>query len=1488
MQPPEIREVVAPMLADSGNLKSAGAPTKLRYPHEHAVYTLAKGVAPQAPSSQGGPVVFYSVTPLLPRGLALDPSTGVITGRPLALARPARYTVTAANQAGAASFTLEIAVEAGRPNESLFVSDPEEGIIGVYNVAGAGTNDRFMAELGSLGAIVVNGNELFAANASLGTVAKFDAATGFAIDTEFITGLTGVFALAASGNHLFVGVSVGSTGSVIEYDATTGAVLEANFITDLDHPLAIAIAGDKLLVAGDQIGHIRAYDAATGAVLNYAFIAGVYSVSAMAVSGNKLYLNRSTGSNTETIDTYDAITGASLRARLIKGLPNVTALAATGSRLFVSTAAGTVCEYDSATGAPLHPKVIAKLQHTFGLGVKSELAAPSSLAYSPNPAIYTLGRAFPPIVPSNAGGPVAVYAISPVLPEGLTLDPESGIITGMPTAAAPARNYTVTAVNTLGSATATLNLRIDDKPPLGLAYATAAAVYTLGVPIGDNPPSSSGSPTLSYSITPALPAGLVLNSTTGVISGTPVALSPPTNYTVTATNGGGAGKTELNFAVKVGRPTLFVSEYNPMVGIYDAISGSRFDFGFSPEPSIASALAASKDTVFVADTYAGKVLAYSAATGALLDTHFDTIYYPTSLALSGNTLFVANNVNRIVAAYDAITGAAKEPVITGVTVYALAASGRKLYVAGPGSVGVYDTVTGALLENLIIGVSDPLAIAVAGNILFVANKTSPYFYGGTVTMCDAKTGDVLNAAFISEPFDPFCLALCGNTLFVGSFSADVGGVVGVYDATTGAMLKDRLLTHINGGPLGLAVIPAPGAPLALSYSAGSTVYALGIPIALNIPSSVGGGITEYAVSPPLPAGLELNTFTGVISGIPTAPTPAAKYTITGTNPWGATTAVTNLSVANLPPSALAYAYSTSVFSLDCTITDDSPQSGGSPVVSYSISPPLPAGLAFDPATGVIGGVPTVVAPATDYTVTATNAAGFCTAVLNFAVKVEAPHALSYSTNPAVYEIRAPIQDNVPQSLGSPVTSYSISPALPPGLALDAVTGIISGSPTAAASTTNYTVTARNDGGFATIGLNLTVHPAGPRLLIGQDYGGASSEGNETYGVVDEYDSVSGAAIRPNFLAAINNPVAFALRGNFLFVANSRNQTVSKYDAATGALIKADFITGQQELSGLALSGDKLFVSHLGGAVGEYDAATGAVLKANFVNINLGYWLAGMAVSGNTLFVLDNSNTPDGYTGTIGAYDINTGAVINSRFITYPNVLRSLVIAGHSLLIGSEEFVLAYDLATGALVNPRFVDVAGASALAVSGNTLFVGGETVGAYDATTGAAIDPNFISDVVAVKALVVAAPFGPPSELAKADLPTADFGQSSLQSWRQKYHGTTNNIGAAADTADPHHTGVPNLLAFAFCGPDQSPASARPSQLPQLQMSGGCLFYSFVQPAGISGLTYGAEWSADPGSGSWQPIPDTGSGLQHVFSAPIGTHSRMFLRLTVTNSGP
>lgn len=60
----------------------------------------------------------------------------------------------------------------------------------------------------------------------------------------------------------------------------------------------------------------------------------------------------------------------------------------------------------------------------------------------------------------------------------------------------------------------------------------------------------------SYSISPALPTGLSFSTTTGVISGTPTAITATASYMVTATNSGGLTNATVTITIMPPAPTI--------------------------------------------------------------------------------------------------------------------------------------------------------------------------------------------------------------------------------------------------------------------------------------------------------------------------------------------------------------------------------------------------------------------------------------------------------------------------------------------------------------------------------------------------------------------------------------------------------------------------------------------------------------------------------------------------------------------------------------------------------------------------------------------------------------------------------------------------------------------------------------------------------------------------------------------------------------------
>jgi uncharacterized repeat protein (TIGR01451 family) len=184
-----------------------------------------------------------------------------------------------------------------------------------------------------------------------------------------------------------------------------------------------------------------------------------------------------------------------------------------------------------------------------GGGSGGGTAPPSNLTYSTNPATYTKGVPIAANTPSSSGGAVASYSVSPALPAGLAVNTSTGVITGTPTAVTATASYTVTASNSGGRTTASVSVTVNDAPPSNLTYSTNPATYTKGAPIAANTPSSSGGAVASYSVSPALPAGLRLDGSTGVITGTPTAVTATASYTVTASNSGGSTTASVRITI---------------------------------------------------------------------------------------------------------------------------------------------------------------------------------------------------------------------------------------------------------------------------------------------------------------------------------------------------------------------------------------------------------------------------------------------------------------------------------------------------------------------------------------------------------------------------------------------------------------------------------------------------------------------------------------------------------------------------------------------------------------------------------------------------------------------------------------------------------------------------------------------------------------------------------------------------------------------------
>jgi hypothetical protein len=181
-----------------------------------------------------------------------------------------------------------------------------------------------------------------------------------------------------------------------------------------------------------------------------------------------------------------------------------------------------------------------------------------------------------------------------------------------------------------------------------------------------------------------------------------------------------------------------------------------------------------------------------------------------------------------------------------------------------------------------------------------------------------------------------------------------------------------------------------------------------------------------------------------------------------------------------PPSNLAYPQPSITATVGTAISVDTPTVAGT-AGSFTVSPALPAGLSLGASQGAISGTPTAASTMASYTVTASNSAGSTQATVQITVNPAAPSNLVYPQTSLTLEAGQSFPSDVPVVSGSSL-SFSVSPALPAGLSLDAATGAVYGVPSATSGSNTYTVTASNGGGKTTATVSLTVNPALVTLL----------------------------------------------------------------------------------------------------------------------------------------------------------------------------------------------------------------------------------------------------------------------------------------------------------------------------------------------------------------------------------------------------------------------
>jgi hypothetical protein len=321
----------------------------------------------------------------------------------------------------------------------------------------------------------------------------------------------------------------------------------------------------------------------------------------------------------------------------------------------------------------------------------------------------------------------------------------------------------------------------------------------------------------------------------------------------------------------------------------------------------------------------------------------------------------------------------------------------------------------------------------------------------------------------------------------------------------------------------------------------------------------GSGTYTWAVAGgTLPAGLSLDTTTGVIGGLPTTKG-LSHFEIKVTDSLHSSAgkefaltidpALTITTVSPLPTGTRGVNYSQ-------TLT----ARGGSGTYTWSVSAGALPGLSLNPATGAITGQPSPAGPAS-FTIQVTDSTQ-ATATKAFTMTVNPALVITTSSPLPQGTVGVNYSQSVMATGGSGTYTWAVTVgSLPNPLALNPTTGLISGQPSTA-TMANFTIQATDTNGVtATKGFALTINPAIvitttsplPQGTVGVNYSQtvAATGGSGTYTWAVTVGSLpSPLALNPTTGLISGQPSAATTANFTIQVTDSNQATATKAFALT--------------------------------------------------------------------------------------------------------------------------------------------------------------------------------------------------------------------------------------------------------------------------------------------------------------------------------------------------